>query len=113
MGDDSPGDVAQQWLSRYKDNNPASLAELINFVLRSAGCNIEVTVDDVNDTDNIDGRIGDLQQEFQEVSCGGKIPLETLLILYSKILPTIPSYRRARAPTRSELPSWLSSTNLY
>ncbi len=80
----SSEDVAQQWLNRYKDNNPASMAELVNFVLRSAGCNIEVSEDDINDTDNIDGRIGDLQQEFQEVSCGGNFSSDSLLTYTAK-----------------------------
>lgn len=32
-----------------------------------AGCDIQVTEDDVNDPENVEGKLGDLQEAFQEV----------------------------------------------
>jgi cohesin complex subunit SA-1/2 len=55
------------FLNRYKENGPGAVAELVNFVLKSAGCDLKVTEDDVNDADNINGRIADLQEEYQAV----------------------------------------------
>jgi cohesin complex subunit SA-1/2 len=55
------------FLNRYKENGPGAVAELVNFVLKSAGCDLTVTEDDINDTDNINGRIADLQEEYQAV----------------------------------------------
>lgn len=43
------------------------MAELINFVLKSAGCDLQVTEDDVNDSDNVNGKVRDLQDEHQTV----------------------------------------------
>ncbi|TQS35990.1 hypothetical protein Golomagni_03574 [Golovinomyces magnicellulatus] len=62
---DRPQDVAAQWLQRYYDNGRQALAELVNLVLRCSGCNTEVTVDDIDDVDNVDGRLADVQNEFQ------------------------------------------------
>lgn len=56
------------WLTKFADNNASALAELIGLVVKSAGCNIPITADDINDTDNVEGRLGDLQDEYQAVS---------------------------------------------
>ncbi|KAF8856215.1 STAG-domain-containing protein [Acephala macrosclerotiorum] len=61
----SSKDVAGQWVSRLQDDGPAAMVELVNFLLRSAGCTIEVTRDDIDDVDNVAGRVGDLQEEYQ------------------------------------------------
>lgn len=45
------------------------MADLVNFVLRSAGCDLEVTHEDIEDPDNCAGKLGDLQEEFQAVCC--------------------------------------------
>ncbi|CCU81726.1 nuclear cohesin complex subunit [Blumeria hordei DH14] len=58
--------VALQWLKRYREDGRIALTDLVNLVLRSSGCNIQVTVDDIDDVDNIDGRIADVQNDFQE-----------------------------------------------
>jgi cohesin complex subunit SA-1/2 len=44
------------------------MTELINLVIRSAGCKIEVSQDDINDPDNCATRLQDIQEEFQAVS---------------------------------------------
>jgi cohesin complex subunit SA-1/2 len=43
------------------------VADLVNFVLRSAGCELEVSDEDIEDPDNCANRLGDLQEEFQAV----------------------------------------------
>jgi cohesin complex subunit SA-1/2 len=62
--------VASQWLTRYADNNATALAELVGLVVKSAGCSIPISEDDINDTDNVEGKLGDLQDEYQAVSFG-------------------------------------------
>jgi cohesin complex subunit SA-1/2 len=66
-------DVASQWLTRYADNNAAALAELVGLVVKSAGCNLPLTEDDINDMDNVEGKLGDLQDEYQAVSAGDQL----------------------------------------
>ncbi|KAK6594859.1 STAG domain-containing protein [Botrytis cinerea] len=58
-------EVVSTFLEKYAQNGPAAVAELINFVLKSAGCDLLVTEDDINDADNVNGKITDLQEEHQ------------------------------------------------
>jgi cohesin complex subunit SA-1/2 len=43
------------------------MTELVNFMLKAAGCDLQVTVDDINDFDNAAGRLKDIQDEYQAV----------------------------------------------
>lgn len=62
-------DVAGEWLSRHAENGPLAVTELLNFVLKFAGCDIELTEDHVNDPDAADATVVDLQSQFQAVRC--------------------------------------------
>jgi cohesin complex subunit SA-1/2 len=68
MGGGTQEDVASQWVAKYGDNNAAALADLVGLVVKSAGCDIPITEDDINDMDNVEGKLGDLQDEYQAVS---------------------------------------------
>ncbi|KAI9793919.1 MAG: hypothetical protein M1816_007171 [Peltula sp. TS41687] len=57
--------TAAEWISRYQQDSTAAVRNLINLVLRAAGCTLEVTNDDIEDQDNIPGKLGDLQDEYQ------------------------------------------------
>lgn len=61
-------EVAQQWLERYTTNRPDALADIVNLILKCTGCNAKITEDDINDADNVNGRVTDLQDEYAEVS---------------------------------------------
>ncbi|KAL6855746.1 hypothetical protein J3F83DRAFT_753342 [Trichoderma novae-zelandiae] len=63
---DSAQFVAQQWLEKYKESDAAALGDLVNCILRCAGCDLEVTVDDIRDPENIPNRLVDLQSVYQE-----------------------------------------------
>ncbi|OAA66123.1 STAG-like protein [Cordyceps fumosorosea ARSEF 2679] len=58
--------VAHQWLERYKVDNAAALSDLVNCILQCAGCDLEVTPDDIRDPENIPNRLVDLQGVYQE-----------------------------------------------
>ena len=84
--------VAKNWLDRYNADNTASMMDLVNCILKSAGCELRVTEDDVNDPDNIASKVDDMQEEFKGVRRSPifltKKPPSSQY--YSKILPTIP-----------------------
>lgn len=65
---DRSEDVASLWLSRYQDNAEEAVREIVNLILKSSGCNLKVTVHDINDSDNVDGKVADIQEEHQAVS---------------------------------------------
>ena len=41
------------------------MCELVNFVLRCTGCDLQVDVHDIDDPDNVPNKLTDLQEEFQ------------------------------------------------
>ncbi|KAJ5121606.1 uncharacterized protein N7515_009567 [Penicillium bovifimosum] len=57
--------VAAQWLSQYQRNNYEALRDLVNFILRCTGTDLEIDTDEARDVDNAPGRIGDLQNLYQ------------------------------------------------
>jgi cohesin complex subunit SA-1/2 len=65
---DSSDEVATQWYSRYQANDSLAVTELVNCILLCAGCDQQVTEDDIRDPDNSHRRLDDLQNMYQEVS---------------------------------------------
>lgn len=62
-------EVVGDWLKRFEDGpEAAALGELVNFVLKCAGCNINVTDDDIGDPDGANNRLTDIQDEYQATS---------------------------------------------
>lgn len=57
--------MAAEWVSRYNEHNSNAMAELINFVLQCTGCTLQVDSNDVEDVDNVTGKLTDLQEEYQ------------------------------------------------
>lgn len=57
--------VAAQWLSQYQRNNTEAMRDLVNFVLRCTGTDLEIDNDEVEDIDNAPRRIEDLQNLYQ------------------------------------------------
>lgn len=78
------------------EDGPEAMVDFVNFLLRSAGCKLEVTRDDIDDVDNTTSRVGDLQDEYQNVSCQTDL-CAGLLTINSKMLQIIPSSRKPRA----------------
>lgn len=62
--------VAANWITLYEEQRAQAVCDLINFVLRCCGCQLQIDVHDVEDPDNAPSRIEDLQNEFhaQEVT---------------------------------------------
>jgi len=56
--------VAANWITHYEEHRAQAVCELINFVLRCCGCQLQVDVHDIEDPDNAPSRIEDLQNEF-------------------------------------------------
>jgi cohesin complex subunit SA-1/2 len=76
--EESPDTVATAWLAQYEADNTASMTDLVNCILKSAGCEMKVTEDDVNDPDNIPSKLNDMQDEYKGVSCYPATQLEIL-----------------------------------
>ncbi|KAJ5800230.1 uncharacterized protein N7518_002298 [Penicillium psychrosexuale] len=57
--------VAAQWLSQYQRDNGQAMRDLVNFILRCTGTDLEIDNNEVEDIDNAPGRIEDLQNLYQ------------------------------------------------
>lgn len=59
--------MAGQFLAKYAENKVEAVKEMVDLVLKSAGCDLQVTEDDIEDPENAGGKLGDIQEEFQAV----------------------------------------------
>lgn len=62
---DSMDDVAAGWISRYQTHQTGAMCDLINFILKCTGCDLQVDVHDIEDPDNVASKLTDLQEEYQ------------------------------------------------
>ncbi|KAF2453180.1 hypothetical protein BDY21DRAFT_374988 [Lineolata rhizophorae] len=64
-GENSLDDVAAQWVVGFEQAESSALAELINFVLKCAGCDLKIDSNDAEDPDACPNKLADLQDEYQ------------------------------------------------
>lgn len=58
-------EVVAQWLASFKDDETVALTDVINFLIKSAGCSLKVTKHDIEDPDGVTEKLRDLQTEHQ------------------------------------------------
>ncbi|KAG7288707.1 hypothetical protein NEMBOFW57_005063 [Staphylotrichum longicolle] len=63
---DSSDRVATEWYHKYQADESAAVTDLVNCILRSAGCDQQVTQDDIRDPENCSNRLADLQNVYTE-----------------------------------------------
>lgn len=54
-------------MTRYEQNSPDAICDLINFVLKCTGCDLQIDVHDVEDPDNATSKLTDLQEEYNRL----------------------------------------------
>lgn len=60
-------DVVSRWLSRFHECEERAVAEIVNLVLRAAGCDLRVDEAEVDDPDHAPERVQEIQEEFSTV----------------------------------------------
>ncbi|KAK4122428.1 hypothetical protein N657DRAFT_672965 [Parathielavia appendiculata] len=63
---DSSDKVATEWYHKYQADDTAAVTDLVNCILLSAGCDQQVTQDDIRDPENCSNRLADLQNVYAE-----------------------------------------------
>ncbi|KAL2119533.1 hypothetical protein VTJ04DRAFT_6494 [Mycothermus thermophilus] len=63
---DSSDKVATDWYHRYRADDTAAVTDLVNCILLAAGCDQQVTQDDIRDPENCSNRLADLQNVYTE-----------------------------------------------
>ncbi|KAJ5159705.1 uncharacterized protein N7482_006709 [Penicillium canariense] len=56
--------AAAQWLSQYQRNAGAAMTDLVNFIIRCTGADLEITQEQVTDIDHAPNRVSDLQTMY-------------------------------------------------
>ncbi|KAI0157661.1 hypothetical protein GGR57DRAFT_460570 [Xylariaceae sp. FL1272] len=64
----SSDDVAAHWFQRYQEDDAKALTELINCVLLAAGCEHQLTDDDIRDPENSANRLTELEEAYEQTS---------------------------------------------
>lgn len=60
-------EVAAQWTTRFNEHEAKAVAEIVNLVLRASGCHVQIDEDDIADPDNCPSRLGEIQDEYNNV----------------------------------------------
>jgi len=59
--------VAANWLSRYQNDQSTAMRDMVNFMLRCTGTDLEIDTSEVEDVDNAPTRIDDLQTQYHQL----------------------------------------------
>ncbi|KAI0023564.1 STAG-domain-containing protein [Xylariomycetidae sp. FL0641] len=65
---ESSDDVAAHWFQRYQTDDAKALTDLINCVLLAAGCDQQLTEDDIRDPENSANRLTELEEAYEQTS---------------------------------------------
>lgn len=57
--------AAAQWLSQYQRDNGQAMQDLVNFIIRCTGADLEISKEETEDVDHAPERIQDLQDIYQ------------------------------------------------
>jgi cohesin complex subunit SA-1/2 len=63
-GDKTSEEIVGAWMKAFDQHESRALADVINFVLKSAGCDIKITEHDIEDVDGATSRLTDIQDEY-------------------------------------------------
>ncbi|KAI9762085.1 MAG: hypothetical protein M1835_008075 [Candelina submexicana] len=57
--------AAAEWATQWDQHNTNAMRDLVNFVLKCTGCDLQIDVHDIEDPDNVTSKLTDLQDEYQ------------------------------------------------
>jgi cohesin complex subunit SA-1/2 len=58
--------TAAEWLAKYQREQQVAMREMVNFVLRCTGTDLEVDDEDIEDVDHVPKRVEDYQHQYQQ-----------------------------------------------
>lgn len=59
--------VAADWMTRFEEYQAKAMCDLINFVIKCTGCNLQIDLHDIEDPDNAASKLTDLQDEYHSL----------------------------------------------
>ncbi|KAL9113101.1 MAG: hypothetical protein Q9227_002713 [Pyrenula ochraceoflavens] len=104
--------AAAEWLSDYEKNNVQAMRDMVNFIIKCTGCDLQVESHDIEDVDNVSGKLGDLQEEYQQGNTAD-YPLTSRLKQYSAFRSVLVEFFDALIKTMHASTILYSDTTLY
>lgn len=71
----SAEDAAGIWLSSVRTDSVAAIRDLVNFIFECIGCEVEIASSDIEDIDNVPGKLGDVLEEHYSQNQSAEYPL--------------------------------------
>ncbi|PWY88993.1 STAG-domain-containing protein [Aspergillus heteromorphus CBS 117.55] len=59
--------VAAEWLTHYQESQSEAMCDMVNFMLKCSGTDLQVNNADIGDVDNAPRRVEDLQNQYHEL----------------------------------------------
>lgn len=59
-------EVVDGWMRAWDNNQATAMCDFINFVIKCTGCSLQIDNHDIEDPDNVVGKLTDLQEEYQQ-----------------------------------------------
>ncbi|ETN41851.1 uncharacterized protein HMPREF1541_03790 [Cyphellophora europaea CBS 101466] len=67
--------AAGLWIGSVRKDSVAAIRDLVNFIFECIGCEIKITSPDIEDIDNVPGRLGDVLEEQYSENQSADYPL--------------------------------------
>lgn len=104
--------VAANWLSRYQRDQSTSMRDMVNFMLRCTGTDLEIDTSEVEDVDNAPTRIDDLQTQYHQLGIS-EYPLISKAKKFRAFQPVLEEFFAALVQTLHHSSVLYSDENLF
>lgn len=104
--------VAANWLSRYQRDQSTAMRDMVNFMLRCTGTDLEIDTSEVEDVDNAPTRIDDLQTQYHQLGIS-EYPLISKAKKFRAFQPVLEEFFAALVQTLHHSSVLYSDENLF
>lgn len=104
--------VAADWLTLYQRDQPSAMRNMVNFMLRCTGTDLEVDTPEVEDVDNAPTRIDDLQTQYHQMGFT-EYPLISKTKKFRAFQPVLEEFFTALIQTLHHSSVLYNDENLY
>lgn len=86
--------IAAEWMNCYAQDRSDAVRDLINFILKCTGCDLQIDLHDIEDPDNATSKLTDLQDEYHALRITD-YPLISRLKIYHSFRSTMTGFFHA------------------
>lgn len=104
--------VAAEWLTHYQRDQSTAMRDMVNFMLRCTGTNLEIDTSEVEDVDNAPTRIDDLQTQYHQLGIS-EYPLISKAKKFKAFQPVLEEFFAALIQTLHHSSVLYNDENLF